>query len=625
MLEVSSSWRRAAGESDKVTQSQDGQSHWYFQMVERVSAPHSGTSSTGAALTSAQAQNDHQQQALTFSQHIYRRGLLEGLGSDIIVRVPAWQGNYRLHRLVLDQNPYFQAMIRGGFKESTALEQSDVTLHFEDHRFITEDSFEFILASLYGKPWDPLDIDSANACERLATCSFFHMDGLAELCVVHMLDTLGETTFVDYLCFADAHVVYGSDRLCDGIFAYLCREAYDLPIHLLANIPPPWIKKLVLSDAFWVPSEYERYRWLERIIQFRHKHALDTHTSDQLVLHQTICQGVYYIHMSFNQLCTIRSDINPVDGHPLVPDNLIKDALWLQTLFRSKIEAAEPGAHQLHLSCDEQGNPTPPHPTNAAIEASEDEQDAKQQTAPSMPASAHASAASVDVNEPLAPKSSGSSTGSPSPSTSSSSNSKHSPPTAPLYSIPSHDTTGFISLSHLPANGPTYSEYPPFRFSVEFHDLSSLKRHIRVYSKPVFYAGSLWNMYIQKTKSQRKGSPQLGVYLHRQAIIDAQSSSLSQYVDRRKVTKTWFKICSPSPKHTLTLFQSVPDDFSHLQSWGWRSTVLCCQQTDPVASVSSSPDHLTQGIGRLSVSSSSSPETIPHDHTLRFSVVLGHV
>lgn len=117
-------------------------------------------------------------------------------------------------------------------------------------------------------------------------------------------------------------------------------------------------------------------------------------------------------------------------------------------------------------------------------------------------------------------------------------------------------------------------------------------------------------MYIQKTKSLRKGVLQLGVYLHRQSIPQQQSHhgghtcqhntddnnihesaaavaaaaaafrtssspptdeswSFSRYSDKRKVVKTWFKIYCPSrgPKHALTLFQSSPDNFSLLQSW----------------------------------------------------------
>lgn len=116
-------------------------------------------------------------------------------------------------------------------------------------------------------------------------------------------------------------------------------------------------------------------------------------------------------------------------------------------------------------------------------------------------------------------------------------------------------------------------------------------------------------MYIQKTRSQRKGVLQLGVYLHRQSVPQShqaqrncqhntdegntmngsashsssfrattptpstttsnESWSFSRYTDKRKVVKTWFKIYCPSrgPKHALTLFQSSPDNFSVLQSW----------------------------------------------------------
>ncbi|KAK3714056.1 hypothetical protein LTR37_008085 [Vermiconidia calcicola] len=58
-----------------------------------------------------------------------------------------------------------------------------------------------------------------------------------------------------------------------------------------------------------------------------------------------------------------------------------------------------------------------------------------------------------------------------------------------------------------------YTHYPPFRFSASFPNPRLLKEKKRVYSRTVFYAGSLWNIYIQKVNS--KSSKQLGVYLHR--------------------------------------------------------------------------------------------------------------
>jgi hypothetical protein len=59
-----------------------------------------------------------------------------------------------------------------------------------------------------------------------------------------------------------------------------------------------------------------------------------------------------------------------------------------------------------------------------------------------------------------------------------------------------------------------YSNIPPFRFAAEFPNPKSLKEKKRVYSRTVFYAGSHWNIYIQKVRSSQK-NPQLGVYLHR--------------------------------------------------------------------------------------------------------------
>lgn len=62
-----------------------------------------------------------------------------------------------------------------------------------------------------------------------------------------------------------------------------------------------------------------------------------------------------------------------------------------------------------------------------------------------------------------------------------------------------------------------WSPYPPLRFGVEFWDVDSLKEKSRLHSHTVWYAGSLWNVYIQIV---RKKNVQLGVYLHRQSSVD---------------------------------------------------------------------------------------------------------
>jgi hypothetical protein len=62
-----------------------------------------------------------------------------------------------------------------------------------------------------------------------------------------------------------------------------------------------------------------------------------------------------------------------------------------------------------------------------------------------------------------------------------------------------------------------WSPYPPCRFAVEFWDIDALKEKSRLHSQTIWYAGNLFNVYVQVV---RKKGVQLGVYLHRQSSID---------------------------------------------------------------------------------------------------------
>jgi hypothetical protein len=62
-----------------------------------------------------------------------------------------------------------------------------------------------------------------------------------------------------------------------------------------------------------------------------------------------------------------------------------------------------------------------------------------------------------------------------------------------------------------------WSPYPPLRFAVEFWDVDYLKEKCKLYSHTVWYAGSLFNIYVQVV---RKKGVQLGIYVHRQSSLD---------------------------------------------------------------------------------------------------------
>jgi hypothetical protein len=191
---------------------------------------------------------DWRMHSLMLCRHILKRGLLDGVGSDIKVYIPAWEKSYHLHRLILDQNPYFKLLLQGGFREA---ESNQVTLHFEDNPFITTESFQFVLEYLYGKIDDPF-ITQANVRQILATSSYFQLD-VCGICVDYILKSLNHQNVVNYLLFADELMVQGSDRICDAVFTYLCREAYTMDRQVLVSLPLEWLQKVIESDAFWVP------------------------------------------------------------------------------------------------------------------------------------------------------------------------------------------------------------------------------------------------------------------------------------------------------------------------------------------------------------------------------------
>ncbi|KAL0570769.1 hypothetical protein V5O48_011185, partial [Marasmius crinis-equi] len=102
---------------------------------------------------------------------------------------------------------------------------------------------------------------------------------------------------------------------------------------------------------------------------------------------------------------------------------------------------------------------------------------------------------------------------------------RHSPLPPPSHDILEPETPPKMHSAFIPQR--TYTTQPPFRFSVEFWDLDTLKEKQRLYSQTVWYAGSLFNIYVQVAKKKEIPTPrggsemQLGVYLHRQSSVES--------------------------------------------------------------------------------------------------------
>ncbi|GBC36983.2 hypothetical protein GLOIN_2v1593752 [Rhizophagus irregularis DAOM 181602=DAOM 197198] len=548
-------------------------------------------------------------QMMSLCKHIYSRGLIEGSGSDVTIK--AFDKDYHLHRIILYQNSYFSVLLEGPWKESG---QKDIELRFDDEN-ITRDAFEIALGRLYGR--------------------------------------------------LDEVILPSQKILWEGYDNLRLRPAF-------LTLPAEWLKRVIESDAFWVPSEYERYLFARDVVSKRRKIAAEQkrhnlvssslvnytdlsnlssdisfptsptsptitnspikakrfpdstfsyHTrrsasvstlssicssnslqaeSDEAIYTAIFTYAIYYAHMAFEELTAISHDCDSITNVPLAPDYILKDALWHQIDLRNKIENAAETDVTLGISSSE----IPPSSTGVHFEIPSDD-------------TTHIGEALTGLEDMIG---------------------------GGTKAMKDGEGRGSVE----------YSLFAPFRFSVEFADVAKLKEKQRVYSGTKFYAGSNWNMYIQKIKTPRKGI-QLGVYLHRHSMPDPSSScgnntnsstmvngsstnksspssspgteeryrqtihmkinnekSFSRYADKRKTVRTWFKIFCPArgPSHVLTQFQSSPDNFALMQSWGWRSSSLC--QDDYLLDV-------------RDFDSSSSSITNNSSSTLKFSVVMGHV
>ncbi|CAG5158775.1 uncharacterized protein ALTATR162_LOCUS5248 [Alternaria atra] len=251
-------------------------------------------------------------------------------------------------------------------------------------------------------------------------------------------------------------------------------------------------------------------------------------------------EGIHYIHMEYEQLEFIRN-ARDVFGLPVMPERVISNALWQQLALRQRVLNTDESAQELGLC---QSTPDP-EVANAATKTEGELTNKGKQKASTNPVDEGDIESdswdgngkprkfwipSSDCNIVLG-------NGADPVVTTSNSFQRHaSRLSATIQPEDAQWATDFASTPSTLTNPNTrmdfaqrpisagggnagqpkpiaYTEFPPFRFSAEFPNPRFLKEKKRVYSRTVSYAGSLWNIYIQKVRSAK--NIQLGVYLHR--------------------------------------------------------------------------------------------------------------
>lgn len=520
--------------------------------------------------------------------HLYTRGLLAGKHSDIAIL--AFNQRYNLHRIILDRAPYFQKAFAEPWVESHARE---INLHPQAiDSSITQNAFDLALRRLYGCGIS--DEEDIEAVGLFATGCWLEMQEIIDSAIESILRRLAPENLGSIIRLVVTNY-YGrnGDRILQSAKAMLCRDGWDMPLKCWDAIPAITVKDIISGDGFFVTGEWERWnharklldrrlklfalefglgnkkqtapvnmlQWLPRfnstatIPQSRPESSLSVTEEDKwfsLYTHPEVepfCQlldtGIHYVHLEFEYLQYIRQS-RDVFGLPVVPEPVIMNAIYMQLELRQKVVNAKDLDLELGIttaiSANAIINDDDDSDSDKLIELTDKGKKVERQSDGHVLASLEEEVSeqpkyyipSADCNIVVG----GGGITTPRVAPQSSKNSKD------IDGSPGDeaDTTGTVGAADLgdpPVNqhrpkSVAYSQIPPFRFAASFPSPRLIKEKKRVYSRTVFYAGSLWNIYIQKMRSQR--SFQLGVYLHRvreRDFIDDLSVKQPTSVDER--------------------------------------------------------------------------------------------
>lgn len=298
-----------------------------------------------------------------------------------------------------------------------------------------------------------------------------------------------------------------------------------------------WIRELVSSDALFVKGERERYDLARTVVELRRRQGIDD--DDEKDWEIMFRDGIYYTNMVpwspmyparfadmlrqlVDDIIAISQDISPTTGRPFVPISVLQDAHWTQSLLRC------------HITTRPQTNSSP---TSSPSPARDKELALCVRTTEILSRLSDSPKQQSTVNEkdkayyPVAQDSSlriGDSNGIEgasmdqlfdllAPPADLKSPSRVATSETNFFGLKAERKTAVECVASDATGKARWSPYPPCRFAVEFWDIDSLKEKSRLHSHTIWYAGNLFNVYVQVV---RKKGIQLGIYLHRQSSVD---------------------------------------------------------------------------------------------------------
>lgn len=445
--------------------------------------------------------------------YLFLNGLIKGNHHDVVIK--AFGKKYKLHKLFLDRSPYFKSLFSwssetawsnnldsdSDLDSTKEFENNDnyrkiYNLPFEEDQILNnkispeskQKSFELSISRLYGAinlkeeykiPYNMIEMGQYLAINEVVCTA-----------TEYIIKNMNMSNLAENLRFAIT-CDYGvaSQRIIENGKGILCSDGWENGPQAWDGIPTSVIADVVGEDYFFVPSEWERCIFIIKLIERR----LENFSADDIKpLTNVLNEKIYYCHMPPEKLQELE-DFYDINGNPYIDSHVLHSALWQAVQLETLITRADNSSHLDNMIT----SPVPPSLKNKWFKVP-----SKDETLSGLPKELNSllnQSLSTTVTNKLNPDDSKTTQGD---------------------SIPSKDDILY-----------NWTKIPPFRFSIAFSNVSELTIDKRVYGKTFWYAGSYWNLYLQKSHLSSKNSYQVGVYLHRAHSGISNSSSKSGLIN----------------------------------------------------------------------------------------------
>ncbi|ANB12932.1 hypothetical protein AWJ20_1210 [Sugiyamaella lignohabitans] len=431
---------------------------------------------------------------MTLNEYLFEQALGQGICSDVTIR--AFGTEYNLHKLILYRSPYFASLFSVLWSNDNSKDHKFHTesngdstsrsfnsvfdIDFSADPHITREVFELALGYLYRNGEAPKSPD--NMFGLFAIASFLDIPDLANDCLDHLIRNIDEGNIAEMASFATSFD-YGppSELISEACKSFLCIEGPTVSEDIWLKIPSDMLVDVITSDSFFVTSEFDRcvflmgrYNQISSLLSSLEFSDFSSSLNQKLVLDDDIKKGADADVQGTEDVSADRIE------------NLKQTLIRIQKGLNFGIHYANIAPGQLRFLESVKDRKLNPLIDRAVLLEALWTQTMLQQDICSKGAF-YPSTLSFISQHGL------------------------------NYRVTEESVRTDRNQSRLEAeanSGPTLTGYPPFRFAVEFPNVAEMPVYKRVYSQTFWYAGSYWNVYIQRGP-HKKGVYQLGVYLHR--------------------------------------------------------------------------------------------------------------